>query len=163
MHIKPSDGLRLGASFYHDVISKGSTVHNHTTGSTTTALGKINQAITTLSVSYNDSVFSKKFELLAESSMAINKSDSLGAQKAIASYAYAGLRVTEKIIPYIRIDDIRYNNNEVYYMSNNTRSFIGGVRYELSYLAVFKLEYQHIKSHMASNLDNIVFQVAVGF
>jgi hypothetical protein len=163
MHIKPSDGLRLGASFYHDVISKGSTVHNHTTGSTTTALGKINQAITTLSVSYNDSVFSKKFELLAESSMAVNKSDSLGTQKAIASYAYAGLRVTEKIIPYIRIDDIRYNNNEVYYMSNNTRSFIGGVRYELSYLAVFKLEYQHIKSHMASNLDNIVFQVAVGF
>lgn len=163
MHIKPTDGLRLGASFYHDVISKGSTIHNHTSGSTTVAMSRINQAIMTLSVSYSDSIFSKKYELLAESSMATNKSDSLGIQNAIATYAYAGLRVTDKIIPYVRIDDIRYNNKEVYYMNNNTRSFIAGVRYELSYLAVFKLEYQHIKSHMYSDLDKIVFQVAVGF
>ena len=162
-HIKPNDGLRLGASFYHDVITKGSTIHNHTGGNPTMAMSRINQAIMTLSVSYNDSVFSKKYEILAESSMATNKSDSLGTQNAIASYAYAGLRVTDKIIPYIRIDDIRYSNREVYYTSNNTRSYIGGVRYELSYLAVFKLEYQHITSHMSSNIDKVVFQVAVGF
>jgi hypothetical protein len=138
VHIKPTDGLRIGASLYHDVISKGSTVHN-------------------------DSVFSKKFELLAESSMAMNRSDSLGTQRAIASYAYAGLRITDKIIPYVRIDDIQYNNNEVYFMDNNTRSYIGGLRYELSYLAVLKLEYQHTKSHMYNTSDNIIFQIAVGF
>ncbi len=117
----------------------------------------------TASVSYNDSVFSKKFELLVESSMAINKSDSLGTQRALASYAYAGLRITDKVIPYVRIDDIRYSNKEVYFLDNNTRSFVGGVRYELSYLAVLKLEYQHVKSRMYNNSDNIVFQVAVGF
>lgn len=163
VHIKPTDGLRLGASLYHDIISKGSTLHNHYTGASTIALSRVNQEIMTASVSYNDSVFSKKFELLAESSMAMNRSDSLGTQRAIASYVYAGLRVTDKVIPYIRLDDIRYGNKEVYFQDNNIRSFVGGVRYELSYLAVLKLEYQHTKSHMYSNVDNVIFQIAVGF
>jgi hypothetical protein len=163
VHIKPRDGLRLGASFYHDVISKGSAIHNHYGGTIPMALNQINQSIFTGSIAYNDSVFSKKFELLAESSMAMNLSDSLGTQRAIASYAYAGLRVTDKLVPYIRVDDIRYNDREVYFMDNNTRSYIGGVRYELSYLAVVKLEYQHTKSHMYNNSDNIIFQIAVGF
>jgi hypothetical protein len=163
VHIKPTDGLRLGASLYHDIISKGSTLHNHYGGGNTIALSRVNQQIMTASIAYNDSVFSKKFELLAESSMAMNRSDSLGTQRAIASYAYAGLRVTDKVIPYIRIDDIQYGNKEVYFMDNNTRSYIGGVRYELSYLAVLKLEYQHTKSQMYNNTDNIIFQIAVGF
>ena len=162
-HIKPTDGLRLGAYFYHDIISKGSTVHNHYGGASTIATSRINQNILTGSIVYNDSVFSKKFEIIAESSMAMNRSDSLGTQRAIASYVYAGLRVTDKIIPYVRIDDIQYNNREVYYMDNNTRAYVGGLRYEINYLAVLKLEYQHTKSHMASNLDNIIFQIAVGF
>lgn len=163
VHVRPSDGLRIGASLYHDVISKGSTIQNHTTGLNTLALSKISQSIMTGSVAYNDSVFSKKFELLVESSMAVNRSDSLGTQKALATYAYVGLRLTDKIIPYVRIDDIRYSNREVYFTDNKMRSFVGGVRYELSYLAVFKLEYQHVNSHMYNNSDNIVFQVAVGF
>jgi hypothetical protein len=163
VHIKPSDGMRIGASLYHDVISKGSTIHNHTGGHTTLALSRISQNIMTASLAYNDSILSKKFELLVESSMAVNKSDSLGEQKALATYAYAGFRITDKIIPYIRVDDIRYSKREVYFMDNNTRSFVGGVRYELSYLAVFKLEYQHINSHMYTTSDNLIFQVAVGF
>ncbi len=163
VHVKPTNGLRIGASFYHDVISKGSTIHNHSGGSNIIALNRINQDILTGSLVYNDSVFHKKFELLAESSMAMNRSDSLGTQRAIASYAYAGLRVTDKVIPYIRIDDILYNNREVYFMDNNTRSYVGGVRYEINYLAVVKLEYQHTKSHMHSDSDNIIFQIAVGF
>ncbi|GAA4501229.1 hypothetical protein GCM10023172_22740 [Hymenobacter ginsengisoli] len=163
VHVKPRDGMRLGASFYHDVISKGSVIHNHYGGTIPVALTRINQSIVTGSIAYNDSVFSKKFELLAESSMAMNRSDSLGTQRAVASYIYAGLRVTDKIIPYVRLDDIQYANSEVYYMDNNTRSYIGGVRYEISYLAVLKLEYQHTKSYMHNISDNIIFQIAVGF
>jgi len=163
VHVKPTNGLRLGASYYHDVISKGSTIHNHYGGNNMTAPGRINQDIMTGSIVYNDSVFHKKFEVLAESSMAMNRSDSLGTQRAVASYAYAGLRVTEKIIPYVRIDDIQYGSKEVYFMDNNTRSYVGGVRYEINYLAVVKLEYQHAKSHMNNISDNIIFQIAVGF
>ncbi|QJX45511.1 hypothetical protein HMJ29_00575 [Hymenobacter taeanensis] len=162
-HVKPVDGFRLGASLYHDVISKGSMMHNHSSGVTTKILSKITQNIMTASVSYTDSVFSKRYELLAESSMAMNRSDSLGMQRTVASYAYAGFRITDKIIPYIRVDDIRYRNKEVYYIHNNVRSFVGGLRYEMSYLAVLKLEYQHTQRPIITSPDRVIFQVAVGF
>lgn len=163
MHVKPRDGFRIGASLYHDVISKGSTVHNHSGGTSTMLPNKVNQNIITGSIAFTDSIFSKEIELLAESSMAMNKSDSLGVQNAVASYAYAGIRLTEKIIPYVRIDDIRYKNNEVYFMNNDIQSYVGGIRYELNYLAVIKLEYQHSKAHMSTVPDKVIFQIAVGF
>ncbi|OGX87471.1 hypothetical protein BEN47_10555 [Hymenobacter lapidarius] len=164
VHIKPTDGMRLGASLYHDAISKGSTMHNHSGGVRPVALTRISQDIMTGSVSYTDSVFSKKFELLAESSMVSSRSDSLGMQRAVATYVYAGLRLTEKIIPYVRVDDTRFTSNrEVYFLSNNTQSFVGGLRYELSYLAVLKLEYQHTNGSVRPPSDKVTFQVAVGF
>lgn len=164
VHIKPTDGMRLGASLYHDAISKGSTMHNHSGGVTPVALTRINQDILTGSIAYNDSIFSKKFELLAESSMVNSRSDSLGMQRAVATYVYAGLRLTDKFVPYIRVDDIRFTNKrEVYFLSNNTQSFVGGLRYELSYLAVLKLEYQHANSPLYTTPDKVTFQIAVGF
>ncbi|SNC59627.1 hypothetical protein SAMN06265337_0091 [Hymenobacter gelipurpurascens] len=163
VHVKPVDGFRLGASLYHDVLSKGSMSHNHSGGTNTLIPSKVTQNIMTASVSYTDSVFSKRYELLAESSMAINRSDSLGMQQALASYAYAGFRITDKIIPYIRLDNIQYRNKEVYYLNNNVRSFVGGLRYEISYLAVLKLEYQHIQRSTVGTPDKLIFQVAVGF
>lgn len=163
MHVRPRDNFRLGASLYHDVISKGSVIHSYSGGTSRLALSSVRQSILTGSVSYNDSIFAKKFELLAESSMAMNTSDSLGTQNAVASYAYAGLRLTDKFIPYVRLDDIRYKNQEVYFINNNTQSFTGGLRYELNYLAVIKLEYQRIHDHSPNASDRIIFQVAVGF
>lgn len=163
VHVKPTDGLRLGAYLYHDVISKGSTMHNHAGGLVPRTLTRISQDIMTVSAFCNDSIFSKKFELLIESSMVTNHSDSLGLQRVVATYAYAGLRITDKFIPYIRFDDIRFTNGEVYFMPNNTQSFIGGLRYELNYLAVVKLEYQHAKSHLYATSDRVTFQIAVGF
>lgn len=169
VHIKPKDGLRIGASIYHDVISKGSITHNHSGGISTRALTKINQNLMTASIAYNDSIFSKKYELLVESTMAVNKSDSLGVQNTMASYAYAGIRLTDKIIPYVRIDNIHYRNKEVYFSNNNVQSFVGGLRYELNYLAVLKLEYQHTNEYQytqtltSEDSDKIIFQIAVGF
>ncbi|MBO0360275.1 hypothetical protein J0X19_20110 [Hymenobacter sp. BT186] len=163
VHIKPADGVRFGASLYQDAISKGSVVHNHSTGGSTVALARIRQSIMTASVSYTDSIFSKKYELLAESSTVMNRADSLGTQNAVASYVYAGLRVTDKIIPYVRLDDIRYYKQEVYFHDHQVQSFVGGLRYELSYLAVFKLEYQRTNHHHAADADRMIFQVAVGF
>ena len=163
LHVKPADGIRIGASIYHDVISKGSVIHNYSNGVNKVALNRINQSIMTGSLSYNDSIFSKKYELLAESSTAINKSDSLGMQSTVASYAYAGIRLTDKIIPYVRFDDIRYQNKEVYFVNKNTQSYVGGVRYELNYLAVVKLEYQHTRKYGANDSDRLIFQIAVGF
>ena len=158
VHIKPADGLRLGASFYHDVISGGSVVHNHA-GTSPTITSQVNQNLVTGSVAY----FSKKYELLVESTMAMNKSDSLGMQNTIATYAYAGLKVTEKFVPYIRYDNIQYKNKEVFFSNNNAQSFIGGLRYEINYLAVLKLEYQYTKRQLSTDTDKLTLQLAIGF
>ena len=163
MHVKPTDGLRLGVSLYHDNVSKGNAAHNHGSGIMPVALTRVSQDIMTASLFCTDSVFSKKVELLVESSMVNSNSDSLGVQRAVASYAYVGLRLTDKFIPYIRVDDVRFTNQEVYFMPNNTQSFVGGLRYELNYLAVLKLEYQRAKSHMHAATDRVTFQIAVGF
>ncbi|HEX8507448.1 MAG TPA: hypothetical protein VF630_18950 [Hymenobacter sp.] len=163
MHVKPTDGLRLGVSLYHDNISKGSNAHNHGGGAVPVAHARLSQDIVTASLFCTDSVFSKKVELLVESSMVNSNSDSLGVQRAVATYAYAGLRLTDKLVPYVRVDDVRFTNKEVYFMPNNTQSFVGGVRYELNYLAVLKLEYQRAKSHLLAATDRVTFQIAVGF
>lgn len=159
VHIKPKDGLRIGASYYRDVISKSSLVHNHTSGTSVLVNSTINQQLFTGSLAY----FGSKYELLVESTMALNKSDSLGVQNTMATYAYAGIRVAEKVVPYVRFDDIQYKNGEVYFSSNNMQSYVGGVRYEINYLAVLKLEYQHTANQMKPIGDKVTFQIAIGF
>jgi hypothetical protein len=72
--------LRLGASYYNDVISAGAEkLHDevfHT---------QINQQLFTGSVSY----FGKKLEPLAEATSGINHTDSIGNAQTLAMYVYA--------------------------------------------------------------------------
>lgn len=160
IHIKPTDGLRVGLSYYHDNIAAGVMPHMHTGGGIVHSIaGNVKQNLFTASVAY----FGKKYELLAESTMALNSSDSTGRQNTMASYAYAGLRVTEKFIPYVRIDNISYSNKEVFFQQNNIQSYIAGLRYEINYLAVLKLEYQRQLSQTSKLSDQLTLQVAIGF
>jgi hypothetical protein len=153
VHIKPADNFRLGATYYYDVISKGSTVHGKTID------WKVNQHLTTASVAY----FGKKFELLAESTLALNHTDTTGNKRTLASYLYGGYRVNEKWIPYIRLDNLHFQSGEVYYTKNNTSNFIAGIRYQINYLAVIKLEYQYRHSDLESSSNRLSAQLAIGF
>lgn len=153
VHIKPADKLRIGASYYYDVITKGSIVHGKIID------WKVNQHLATGSVAY----FGKKFELLAESTLGMNRTDTTGNKRTIASYLYGGYRITEKWIPYIRLDNIRYQQGEIFYMKNNISDFVAGIRYQINYLAVVKLEYEYRHSDMESSNNRISTQLAIGF
>lgn len=153
VHIKPADRLRLGFSWYNDVISKGANVHGKIIN------WKINQNLFSGSVSK----FGKKFELLAEGTAAINNTDTTGSRTTLASYIYAGYRVANKIVPYIRYDNIHYQPGEIYYDKNNINSFVAGLRYEINYLAVVKLEYQYQHSEFLNNTNKVTAQFAIGF
>lgn len=153
VHIKPVDNLKLGVSYYNDRISPNAEVN-----------GKIipvqvNQQLFTGSISY----FGPKFELLAEGTQALDKTDSTGTQYDWASYVYAGYRITDKLVPYFRLDNLQYGSGEVYYTKNNTKAFLIGVRYYVDYLLVLKLEYQHIDAQIQGKADAITFQLALGF
>jgi hypothetical protein len=155
IHIKPVDRLRIGLSYYYDVVSKGSFVHT---------LDKnidweVKQHLITGSVSY----FGNKFELLAESTLGYNTTDTTGTKRTQASYVYGGFRITSKLTPYIRLDDLHFENGEQYFAKNNSGSFVGGIRYRINYLAVIKLEYQHQHSETQGNIDKLTAQFAIGF
>ena len=154
VYIKPADNLKLGGSYYNDVISPGADVHS---GNTIPV--QVNQQLFTGSISY----FGRKFEILTEGTLALDKTDSTGTQHDWASYFYAGYRITDKLVPYIRLDNLQYGSGEVYYIKNNTKAFLIGVRYYVDYLLVLKLEYQHIDAQIQGKADAVTFQIALGF
>jgi hypothetical protein len=119
----------------------------------------VNQNLYTGSVAY----FGNKFELLAEATYANNKTDTTGSKSTFAPYIYAGYRVTEKLIPYIRADYLHYQTGEILFNKNNTTSIVGGLRYEINYLAVIKLEYQYQHPEMGENINSVTAQFAIGF
>jgi hypothetical protein len=153
IHIKPADKLQIGVSYYNDAVSKGATVENKTIN------WKVNQNLYTGSVAY----FGNKFELLAEATYANNKTDSTGSKNTFAPYIYTGYRVTEKLVPYIRVDYLHYQTGEILFNKNNTTSIVGGIRYEINYLAVIKLEYQYQHAEIEGNTNSITAQFAIGF
>jgi hypothetical protein len=153
IHIKPAERLRIGASYYTDVISKGSKIHDRIIDK------KVNQNLFTGSVAF----FGKKFEVLAESTLGINRTDSTGRKNTLASYIYTGYKITEKLVPYLRFDNINYQKGEIYYKKDNTTALVTGVRYQLNYLAVIKLEYQHNDSELKGNGNKLTAQFAIGF
>jgi hypothetical protein len=154
VHIKPVDGLRLGVSWYHDDIAKGSKMHDGDILD-----WEVKQNLLTASVSY----FGDKFELLAESTFGSNKTDTTGTKQTIATYVYAGYKIKEKIVPYVRLDWLDFEEGEIFYNKNNTNSFVGGIRYNINYLIALKFEYQHQHAELQGDMDKFTVQLAVGF
>ncbi|KAA3440333.1 hypothetical protein [Rufibacter hautae] len=154
VHIRPQNALRIGLSYYRDIIAKGADLHHGASSS-----WQIDEHLITASVAS----FGEKVEVLAESMAGVTQTDSTGSRKSVASYVYAGYKVTDKITPYVRFDHLRYQQGEIGFLKNNTESFLAGIRYQLNYLAVIKLEYQRHNSEMTAPANTISTQVAIGF
>ena len=166
INMTPVDHLRFGLTYYHDNIPAAAVLH-HTTN---VAKKDVDQSLYSASISY----FGDKFELLAESSLAINAyKDSVdGALKKIspispAGYLYAGYRLKEKFVPYMRVDVLQFSHDEVLFPNNVQHGALVGLRYEINYLAVVKLEYAYMQTlHETvelSHTNTINFQFAIGF
>jgi hypothetical protein len=153
VHIKPIENMRIGVSYYNDIISKGADVEGKTIN------WKVNQQLFSGSFAY----FGKKFEMLAEGTMGINVTDTTGTKRTLASYLYAGYKVTDKIIPYFRLDNLTYQNGEVFFTKDNTTAVVAGLRFQINYLAVVKLEYQYTHSELNGFDNRITTQFAIGF
>ena len=155
-HIIPVDRMQIGVSFYNDVISEGAEIHGTHGG---LIQEKTNQQLYTASFAY----FGSRFEVLAEGTSLNNHTDSTGDHHALATYAYAGVRFKEKWIPYVRLDYLNFDDTESYLDNEDTKSFIGGLRFELNYLTVVKLEYQYVDRDDIGSNNKLTFQVAIGF
>ena len=154
VHLKPIEGLRLGLSWYNDVISRGAATHDGMLLNWT-----VNQNLFTGSVAY----FGNKFEVLAEGTSGTNKTDTTGSQHSLASYIYAGIKIREKIVPYFRLDNLHFGKGEIFYDKNNTTSIVAGIRYNLNYVTAVKLEFQHQHGEKEGDTNKLTMQLAIGF
>jgi len=154
VHIKPVEGLRIGFSWYNDLMSAGSKTHE----------GKliswdVQQNLISPSVAY----FGEKIEVLAESTWALNHTDTTGTKQTFAGYLYAGYKIKERLVPYVRFDRLHFQEGEILFDKNNTTSIVGGLRYHINYLTVVKLEYQYERTELERDINKLTFQIAVGF
>lgn len=153
VNFEPLEKLKVGASFYNDVISAGTIVHGNIVNE------QIKQHLITTSLSYFDS----KYEVLAEATFSANKAQSTGVVNSFAGYLYGGFRVKEKWVPYFRIDLLNFEADELYYINDDTTAFVVGIRHEFNYLAVIKLEYQYDSVAMIGDNSKLKLQFAIGF
>jgi hypothetical protein len=167
VNMTPIDRFRVGLTYYHDNVP-AQTVQHHTTN---IAKKDIDQSLYSASVSY----FGNKFELLAEGSVGMNAYNDTLVDGAItevnpvspAGYLYAGYRIKQKFVPYVRVDVLEFDHEEMLFSNNTQRGALFGLRYEINYLAVVKLEYAYMEtSHedvQLSHTNTLNFQFAIGF
>lgn len=153
LNIKPWSAWHFGISYYRDVIAAGANVHGEIIASETT------QNLYTATLAH----FGSKFELLAESTIASNDVTGMDQTTSYASYIYTGIRLNEKLVPYLRFDNLEYDSEEQFFDSDDTTSIIVGLRYEISYLIVVKTEYQNIDREIAGSSNLLNAQIAIGF
>jgi opacity protein-like surface antigen len=153
VYMQPANKLKVGVSYYNDVISQGAELRGDT------AIEKINQQLFTGSVSY----FGRRFEVLAEGTIINNNGQNSGVAKSYATYLYAGVRLKDKFIPYGRVDYLNYQSGETYFGNEETLAYVGGIRYEITYLIAVKLEYQYTDTKVSDDVERLSAQIAIGF
>lgn len=155
-YLNPIDGLRVGGSYYKDRIAIGinapSGILPH----------PIDFSIYSATLAY----FKNNIEFLSEFSIsnAEQDVDEGGNQTAIGYFGYAGYKMG-KFIPYLRFDNLDFDNKAVYYNYIDQQDLIIGLRYEVNYLALLKLEYAmgNVGVKDMEQTNKIYFQVAIGF
>ncbi len=167
VNMTPIDHFRLGLTYYHDNLPALTTLH-HTT---IVAKKDVDQSLYSASASY----FGNKFELLAEATVATNAYNDTLTDGSITkvnpmsptAYLYAGYRIKQKFVPYLRADLLQFSHDEVLFSTNAQRGALFGLRYEINYLAVVKLEYAYMETvHedvQLSHTNTVNFQFAIGF
>lgn len=170
-HIKPTDNLRIGVSYYRDYLpnnesgthSGHSNVPEHYSGEL--YKGELFFNLSCFSLAY----FGNKLELLSESSLNTTRTDSLGQANNFSTFLYAGWRIKEKYVPYIFADYLDIAANDLYTYELNVSKFGIGYKHEFSPYICLKtqLEYQYYTHetdiHQVHNNLGIKVQLAYGF
>lgn len=174
LHIKPVEGMRIGISHYYDFLEQN--IYGAHSGHGIAPDIQIDKPYTGplefhLS-SFSFAYFSKKNEILIESSINNSRTDSLGLATNWSSFLYYGYKFSEKSIPYIIIDYLKTAENDLHVYPIEIRTFALGYRYEFNYLVNIKLQVEntmnmrntmmHQESHTLGNWG-LRIQLAYGF
>ncbi|MCB9251999.1 MAG: hypothetical protein H6605_06000 [Flavobacteriales bacterium] len=160
VHAKPKRGMKLGLTGYMDKFSSDAKDH-HSTDAHNDSIPVFD--IFQLSGGAYFTYFRNKYEFLAEAHLVTNDNDSVGMTSNQSFYAYAGYRIKDKIVPYLKYDMVTIDKKELFFKQSIKKIASIGVRYEFSYLAVAKLEYNLITDAKDKSKNGVYFQMALGF
>jgi hypothetical protein len=133
LHIKPTEQIRIGGSFYYDYLeNNGYGSHSgHTVSPSVTKdlyEGPLHFALTTASLAY----FGEKFEILQEFAFNRSKTDSLGISKNISYFSYVAHRFSDKHVLYGLYDSIGAAENDLHVYPLDRHKLALGYRLEVS-------------------------------
>lgn len=153
LRLSPIDNLILSGSLYRDKLSRGLESLQGTQ-----LQDDISQQIFTGSLVYLGS----SFEAIGEYLITKNKMENFATQTTHAYYLYTGYRCG-RFVPYLLYDNLQYPDGERYYLKNDTKAAIIGLRFEYNFLTVIKLESHVLDTEQDGKSKVFQFQVAIGY
>lgn len=157
LHKDLSENVRIGITTYFDRLEEGLLSFQRNEDGRIPLAASVRQN----SIGGNTKIKMKSLELLLELMLVRNTSD-VGTGVTLAHYVYGGYKLG-KITPYVRFDQLIFDEDEPYFLVEDVDQFLVGLKYELSFLAVIRVEYQTISAANSSTFNRFIFQVALGF
>lgn len=157
LHKDINQDLRIGVTSYFDRIEAGILSFQRDDDGRIPLAASVRQT----SVGANTRFKKRALELLVEVMLVRNTSD-ISNGSTLAHYIYGGYSFG-KVTPYVRFDQLMFDENEPYFHPEDVDQFLIGLKYNLSFLAVVRAEYQVISRDHSSNFNRFIIQVALGF
>ena len=168
-HIKPKEGMRIGASYYHDMLDNNiSGVHSGHSGSKINYSGPMYKGpLHYQLLSFSFANFTDRWELLNEFSYNITRTDSLGTANNVSNFSYAGFRIKDKYVPYAKVEYMDIAKNDLHSYPFRVSKIALGYKHEFSpYINVkAQLERYNYSKHNTAlpNKTSFEIQLAYGF
>ena len=153
LHTQVTPALRIGLSGYRDRVAAGSRTP---LGDTLTA--PMTQTIGGAYVAY----FSQRAETVVEGHEVSNQRAG-GTTRSPNWFAYAGVRVGARVVPYAMHEDVRMADADPYFASDRFRRETLGIRYEYAASAVLKTELRSLDRRSADRATELGIQLGLAF
>lgn len=171
VHVKPTDNLRIGASYFYDYLTDASVtgVHSgHTTAPSHVHGEKYKGHLHYHLISQSIAYFGEKHEFLNEFVYNITHTDTLGFANNLSNYTYYGYRIKDKHVPYAILDWVSIAKNDLFTYHYDIMKMWLGYRHEFSETLNVKAQLGYSMnflndSHDPINLLDFKIQFAYGF
>jgi len=166
-HIKPTDEIYVGLSYYNDYMSSNQPgAHTGHGGGNPNYKGSINYELVCVSFKYTG----KHLEFLSESSYNHNTSDSLGHAENYSQFNYIGWRFKEKNVVYGLFDFMDMSEKELHTTPINVIKTGIGFKHEIGTVCTAKIQLERLEAgddHLFHNHNtkryDVRFQLAYVF
>ena len=141
-HIRPSENSRIGVSYYNDYIKHNSTDIMSGMNGSSSYKGPINYEI--YSFSYKN--FSKRYQVINETGLNINKTDTLGKAHNFFCFNYLGLNIKSNSTLYVIGDYYSVSQDDLYSTCGDQLKIGVGYKYEFNERCCLKAQLEKLET-----------------